>query len=125
MKKGCFLKTVIIGTVLIASIVYIVKYKFDDWFLNPGKKIILNEIIKNWDEELKYVYKSKQKDSLKTLLTFYIDNIKSLDEVTSLNQNSFLSEFNLVIEDSLVSEREISKLTLLLEEELNEKSKSN
>ena len=56
MKKGCFLQTVIIGTVLIASAVYIIENKFDEWFLKPGKELLLNEIVKNWDNDLKYIY---------------------------------------------------------------------
>ncbi|MGB5531000.1 MAG: hypothetical protein WBQ32_13615, partial [Ignavibacteriaceae bacterium] len=103
MKKGCFLQAVIIGTVLIAAAVYIVENKLDEWFLEPGKELLLTEIVKNWDNDLKYIYESEQKDSLKNLLTYYIDNIKSLDELTTMDEKSFVNEFDLVIEDSLIS----------------------
>ena len=125
MKKGCFLQTVIIGTVLIASAVYIIENKFDEWFLKPGKELLLNEIVKNWDNDLKYIYESEQKDSLKKLLTYYVDNIKSIDELTTLDEKSFINAFDSVIEDSIISTEEISKLTSLVEKEINEKSKSN
>lgn len=125
MKKSCFLQTVIIGTVLIAAAVYIIQNKFDEWFLNPGKDLLLNEIVTNWDNDLKYIYESEQKDSLKNLLIYYVDNIKSLGELTAVDEKSFITEFDLVIEDSLVSKEEISKLTRLVEKEINEKSKSN
>lgn len=125
MKKGCFLQTVIIGTVLIASAVYIIENKFDEWFLKPGKELLLNEIVKNWDNDLKYIYESEQKDSLKKLLTYYVDNIKSIDELTTIDEKSFINAFDSVIEDSIISTEEISKLTSLVEKEINEKSKSN
>ena len=125
MKKGCFLQTVIIGTVLIASAVYIIENKFDKWFLKPGKELLLNEIVKNWDNDLKYIYESEQKDSLKKLLTYYVDNIKSIDELTTIDEKSFINAFDSVIEDSIISTEEISKLTSLVEKEINEKSKSN
>jgi hypothetical protein len=125
MKKGCFLQTVIIGTVLIASAVYIIENKFDEWFLKPGKELLLNEIVKNWDNDLKYIYESEQKDSLKKLLTYYVDNIKSIDELTTIDEKSFINAFDSVIEDSIISSEEISKLTSLVEKEINEKSKSN
>ena len=125
MKKGCFLQTVIIGTVLIASAVYIIENKFDDWFLKPGKELLLNELVKNWDNDLKYIYESEQKDSLKKLLTYYVDNIKSIDELTTIDEKSFINAFDSVIEDSIISTEEISKLTSLVEKEINEKSKSN
>jgi len=125
MKKGCFLQAVIIGTVLIAAVVYIIENKFDEWFLKPGKELLLTEIVKNWDDDLKYIYESEQKDSLKNLLTYYVDNINSLDELTAMDEKSFVIEFDSVIEDSLISKEEISKLTRLVEKEINEKSKSN
>ena len=125
MKKGCFLQTVIIGTVLIASAAYIIENKFDEWFLKPGKELLLNEIVKNWDNDLKYIYESEQKDSLKKLLTYYVDNIKSIDELTTIDEKSFINAFDSVIEDSIISSEEISKLTSLVEKEINEKSKSN
>jgi hypothetical protein len=125
MKKGCFLQTVIIGTVLIASAAYIIENKFDEWFLKPGKELLLNEIVKNWDNDLKYIYESEQKDSLKKLLTYYVDNIKSIDELTTIDEKSFINAFDSVIEDSIISTEEISKLTSLVEKEINEKSQSN
>lgn len=125
MKKGCFLQAVIVVTVLIAVVVYIIENKFDEWFLKPGKELLLSEIVKNWDNDLKYIYESEQKDSLKNLLTYYVDNIKSLDELTAMDEKSFVIEFDSVIEDSLISKEEISKLTRLVEKEINEKSKSN
>jgi len=125
MKKGCFLNAVIISAILIAAAVYIVENKFDEWFLKPGKELVLNEIIKNWDNEFKYVYASPQKDSLKNLLVYYVDNIKSLDEVVDKDEKSFVNEFESAIKDSLISKDEISKLTFLVKKELNEESKSN
>jgi hypothetical protein len=125
MKKGCFLNIVIIGTIIIAAAIYIIENKFDEWFLKPGKQFVLKEIVGNWDNELKYVYASPQKDSLKNLLVYYVDNINSLGEVVDTNEKSFINEFKSVIGDSVISKDEISKLTLLVKRELNEESKGN
>ena len=125
MKKGCFLNIVIFGTIIIAAAVYIIENKFDEWFLKPGKKIVSKEIIRNWDDEFKYINPSPQKDSLKNLLVYYVDNIKSLNEVIDTDEKSFAKEFESVIEDSIISKDEISELTTLVKKELNEESKSN
>jgi hypothetical protein len=129
MKKGCFLPAVIIGTIIIATAVYIIQNKFDEWFLKPEKNILITEIEKNWDSDLKYIHNSVQKDSLKALIKFYIDNVKSFDisstEVIEADEKSFFKELNLAIEDSVISDDEISQLTLLLKKELYEESKSN
>ncbi len=63
MKKGCFIQSVIIVTILIAAIVYIVKYKLEDWLVQPGKKIIISEVLKNWEKETAYIKESPEKDS--------------------------------------------------------------
>lgn len=125
MKKGCFLQAVIIVTILVAAAIYIIQYKLDDWFIKPTKKILLSEAVKDWDKEVKHIHESAQKDSLKALLIYYIENIKSMEDVVNLEEEKLLKEFNLVIEDSLITNKEISKLTLLLKKEQNEKSKSS
>jgi hypothetical protein len=125
MKKGCFIKTVIIGTVLIASVVYIIENKLDDWVISPGKKFVLNKIVQNWDKELKYVYASPQKDSLKNLLNYYVENIESLDDVANEDERSFSEELNSVLKDSIITKDELTELTLFVKKEINEKPKSN
>jgi hypothetical protein len=125
MKKSCFIKGVVIATILVAVIVYVVQYKLEDWLIKPGKKYIVSELVKKLDAELVPVNESSQKDSLRSLLIYYLKNVKSTEEVVNLEQEKFLKEFELFIKDSLISDDEISKLTLLLNKEKNEKSKSN
>ena len=125
MKKGCFIQAVVIVTVLVAAAIYIIQYKLDDWFIKPTKKFFVSEAIKNWDNEVKHINESVQKDSLRSLMIYYIENVKSMEEVVNLEEEKFIKEFNLVIKDSLITDEEISKLTLLLKKEQNEKSKSN
>ena len=125
MKKSCFIQAVVVLTILVAAAIYIIQYKLDDWFIKPTKNILLSEAVKDWDKEVKHIHESAQKDSLKALLIYYIDNIKSMEDVVNLEKENFLKEFNLVIEDSLITSKEISKLTLLLKKEQNEKSKSS
>lgn len=125
IRKGCFIQSVIVSTILVAVIVYLIQYKLDDWIIGPGKKLVLNEIAKNWDTETAYIKESAEKDSLKSLLDYYLNNIKTAKEVVNLEKNKFFIEFSDAIEDSLISEKEISQLSLILKEEENEKSKSN
>jgi len=112
-------------TILVAAAVYIIQYKLDDWFIKPTKDFLVSEVIKNWDDEAKHINDSVHKDSLKELIIYYIDNIKSMKEVVNLDEEKFLTEIKIVIQDSIITEEDISKLTLLLKKEQNEKSKSN
>ena len=75
--------------------------------------------------KLAYIKESVEKDSLKSLMKYYLENIKTMEEVVNLEEDIFFSEFELSIEDSLITDNEISNLTLLMKKELYEKSKSN
>lgn len=125
MKKGCFIQAVAIITILVAAAIYIIQYKFDDWFIKPTKDFLVNGVVENWDEEVKYIKDSVHKDSLKALMIFYMQNIKSMEEIVNLEEEKFLKEFKVVVNDSIITEEDISKLTLLLKKEQNEKSKIN
>lgn len=125
MKKSCFIQAVVIITILVAAAIYIIQYKLDDWFIKPTKNILITEAGKNWESETSHINDSVQKDSLRSLLIYYFENIKSMKDVVNLDQEKIFEEFELVIEDSLITDEEISKLTLLMQKEQNEKSKSN
>jgi hypothetical protein len=125
MKKGCFIKSIVVITILVAAAIYIIQYKLDDWLVKPGKKLILSEVSKNWGKETSYIKESIEKDSLKSLMKYYLENIKMMEDVVNLEPDIFLSEFELVIEDSLITDNEISNLTLLMKKEQYEKPKSN
>ena len=125
MKKSCFIQAVVIITILVAAAIYIIQYKLDDWFIKPTKNILITEAGKNWESETSHINDSVQKDSLRSLLNYYFENIKSMKDVVNLDQEKIFEEFELVIEDSLITDEEISKLTLLMQKEQNEKSKSH
>jgi tRNA C32,U32 (ribose-2'-O)-methylase TrmJ len=123
MKKGCFIQSVVIVTILIAVAVYIIKYKLDDWLVKPGKELILTELSNNWEKETAYIKESVEKDSLKSLMKYYLENIKTMKEVVNLDEEIFLNELDRATEDSFITKKEISKLSSLLKKEQNEKSK--
>jgi hypothetical protein len=125
MKKSCFIQAVVIVTILIAAIIYVIQYKLEDWFIKPGKKFLISEAVKNLDNEFSYIQESVQKDSLKSLMKYYFENIKTMEEVVNLEEDIFINEFKSVIEDSILTDEEISKLTMLLKREEYEKSKSD
>ena len=123
MKKGCFIKSVILVTILVGIVVYIVQYKLEDWLIEPGEKMFIQKIAENWNLESTFIKDSKEKDSLKVLVEYYANRIKKMEEVVNLENNLFLNELEEIIEDSLVTEKELSNLTQILQKEENEKSK--
>ena len=70
-----------------------------------------------------YIEDSTEKDSLRSLMKYYLENIKTMKEVVNLDEEIFLNELDRATEDSFITKKEISKLSSLLKKEQNEKSK--
>jgi hypothetical protein len=116
MKKGCFLKFIIIFTIIVASILYLVQNKFDELFLEPGKEILLSVLEKNWDDELEFIIDSEEKDSLKSLLSYFISGIESSDKLTTRSAEEIISYLELTFSDSLIDTEELSYITKLIKD---------
>ena len=114
MKKGCFLKFIIIFTIVLASILYLVQNKFDELFLEPGKELILSVIEENWNTELGYVKDSLEKDSLKTLLHFYISGIQSTEYLSDERTEAVINYLEETFKDSLIDIEELSHINKLI-----------
>ncbi len=114
MKKGCFLKFIIIFTIVLASILYLVQNKFDELFLEPGKELVLSVIEENWNSELGYVYDSPEKDSLKALLQFYISGIQSTEYLSDERAEAVINYLEQTFKDSLIDYEEISHINKLI-----------
>ena len=125
MKKGCFIKLVFIITILIASVLYIIQNKFDDIFLNPGKKLITELIEDNWDTELGYITGSTEKDSLKSLLNFYVEGIKSVSDISEYKHEELFELLEITFTDSIITKEELLELTKLVKSIRNETTKNN
>ena len=114
MKKGCFLKFIIIFTIVLASILYLVQNKFDELFLEPGKELVLSVIEENWNSELDYVNESPEKDSLKTLLHFYISGIESTEFLSDERAETVINYLEQAFKDSLIDYKELSHINKLI-----------
>lgn len=125
MKRGCFIKSVVVITILVAVFIYILEYKIDEWVIEPGKKLILSKIVENWESETAYIKESVEKDSLKSLIKNYQEYIKSNKEVVNLDTDILLNQLENIIKDSIVTDIEISQLTTVLNKAKNEKSTIN
>ncbi len=114
MKKGCFLKFIIIFTITLAAILYLVQNKFDELFLEPSKEIILTAIEDSWNTELEYVKDSIEKDSLKTLLRFYISGIQSTEYLSDEGTEAVINYLEQTFKDSLIEIEELSHINKLI-----------
>jgi hypothetical protein len=118
LKKGCFLKFIIIFTIVLAAILYLVQNKFGDLFLNKGKQFVLSLIEDNWDTELRYIADSPEKDSLKNLLSFYISGVESAKDLTDERTEDVINYLEQTFKDSLIDSEELSHINKLIENAL-------
>ncbi|RKY93851.1 MAG: hypothetical protein DRQ01_03765 [Ignavibacteriae bacterium] len=125
MKKGCFLKLVFIITILVASVLYIIENKFDDIFLKPGKKLLTELIEDNWETELGYITGTAEKDSLKSLLHFYVEGIKTVNEISEDKHEELFELLEITFLDSLITKEELLEITKFVKSLRNETTKKN
>lgn len=110
MKKGCFVKTIVVLTIFTAVILYIVNRKFNEVILNPSKSLIINQI----NRDLNYVKDSPQKDSLQILIKDYITGIKKIDNVSDKSISEFIDTLKEALQDSTIDSTEYKKLYKIL-----------
>lgn len=118
MKKGCFLKFIVIFTILVAVILYIVQNKFDDFFVKPGKKILLSLLNDKWDEELSYVKENEEKDALKKLINDYLMQINSRDDLSDDKTAAIIEQLGITVKDSVVDTTELIKMQEIISDTL-------
>lgn len=114
MKRGCFIKSIIILTIFVGAIAYIVQYKLDDWVLKPTKKIFLPVIENSIKDKFEFINNSPEKDSLISLISSYVEKTDLLEEADSIKIKLW-SQINLIAVDSIVTKDELNYLNNLLE----------
>ena len=118
MKKGCFLKFIIIFTIFIAVILYIVQNKFGEFFVKPGKQVLLSLLNDKWDEELSYVQDNKEKDALKKLINDYLMQIKTRDDLSDDKTAALIEQLGITVKDSVVDIIELKKMQEIINDTL-------
>jgi len=127
MKKNCFLYIVFFGTIIIGSAIYFFQNHFSELFFDEGKKIVVNQIEKNWDKELNYVKSSFEKDSVRTLVKEFVMQFKNAEVFlsTSSAAEDFAEAVSSSFDDSLITASELKVLSDLFLKVKNEKLKSD
>jgi hypothetical protein len=118
LKKGCFLKFIIIFTITLAVTVYLVQNKFEEIFLNPGKELLINALEQGWEDNIDKLKESSAKDSLKTLLENYITKMKSTEDLSSDQTKEIIKSLEKTFKDNNVDPEELNRVRELIEAEL-------
>jgi len=110
MKPGCFLKSIIILTIIVAAIAYIIQHK-SGLFFNSGKKIFTEAFLDTWDDDLDYVRSSPEKNKLKDSLKVFLASLKPQDIPDEKNINRIAQLVRSAAADSIISDSELEVIS--------------
>lgn len=126
MKKGCFIKVIIALTIFIASVLYIIQNHFDDWILNPAKKIFSEAFVSGVDDELEFIAESPEKDSLRTLLKEYLqEKFVQTKELSNNDIDWLIDSVKVVVRDSIITNADLDNIKNLIEQKGYERPEKN
>ncbi len=126
MKKGCFIKGIIVLTILVAVILYIFQYHLDDWIMNPAKEFFSELFVSGVEDELSFINESSEKDSLRTLLKDYLkDKFTNTKELSNKDIDWLIDSVKVVVRDSIITKEDLNKIKNLIELKGYERSKKN
>ncbi len=126
MKKGCFLKVIIILTILIAAVLYIVENHFNDFILKPGENIIKDLVFKDVNKKMEHIKNSPEKDSLKVLInSFVFHKLHKGNKLSSEEIEDLIDSIETTLNDSVISAAELNNLKIIFKKEINEGPKKN
>ncbi len=110
MKPGCFLKSIIVITILVAGIMYIIQYK-TGLFFEPGKKIVAGLIMDSWNDKFKYVKDTPEKIKLKHMLDSYIRNLNYENAPGDKEINKIVDLIKAAAQDSIITNSELDEIS--------------
>jgi hypothetical protein len=125
MRKGCFVKVIIILTILTAAVLYIIQYRFDDLIKEPAKKFISGLAADEIAKEFDFVKDSPEKDSLIAIAADFVASKSDLIDSYSKKDAAYIKErLNFYLRDSIITKEELEQIKNEIKE-LDERSKKD
>jgi len=126
MKKGCFIKLIIVLTIVVAAVLYIIQNHFDEWIGTPVKEFFSEYFVENIDDELNFIEASPQKDSLRVLLKDYLVNkFDATQEISNKDIEWLVDSVKVIVKDSIITEEDLTKIKNLIKLKGYERSAEN
>ena len=114
MKKGCFITTIVVATILIGAAMYIFQNHFDSLVLNPGKKILAGFVKKDLEKKLEFVIETREKTELRNLIKEYSENTDAIKKLKEKDIDQIISTIESAISDSIIKKSELEEISQLL-----------
>jgi hypothetical protein len=121
MKKGCFIKIIIVLTIFVAAGLFIIqnyKGKIKDFVFSKSKKTIKTLLINDFNKKLSHIKNSPEKDSLEAYMNVYFDKnfnkTKTFDEISERKGDKILSSLAEVLKDSVITKSDVERIKELI-----------
>ncbi len=114
MKKGCFITTIVVATILIGAAMYFFQNHFDSLVLNPGKKILASFVKKDLEKKLEFVKETREKTELRNLIKEYSENTDAIKKLKEKDIDQIISTIESAISDSIIKKSELEEISQLL-----------
>lgn len=124
MKPGCFLKSIIVLTIIVAAIAYIIQHK-SGLFFNHGKKLLTEAFMDEWDNDFDYVRDTPEKIKLEDSLRSFLDSLKLQEIPDDKKIDRITRMVRAAVTDSIISDSELKEITNNLKSIKNERSEQN
>lgn len=126
MKSGCFLKTIIFTTILLAVIFYLLINKYDEYVAKPIKEFVINLATEELKERISKVTASPERDSLLNFMDYAGNRILELKVINEEAFSPLKDSIKSYIGDNVINREEFNNIQSLFEETIaNEKRKKN
>jgi hypothetical protein len=113
MKKGCFITVIVVFTILVGAALYIFQNHFDDFVLNPGKKLLAGFVKNKLEKKLESVVESQEKTELKELIKYYSENTEAVKKLKKEDIDRIISKIESAIADSIIQKNELEEIKQL------------
>lgn len=111
MKKGCFITTIVVSTILLGTALYLVQNHFDSIFGGTGRKIIASFVKNNLNKQLEKVIESPEKKELIETINNLADNSESLKKFKEKDVNQIIDMIESAITDSVIERSELDEIS--------------
>jgi hypothetical protein len=124
MKKGCFIKIIIVLTILVAAGLYLIQNyggKIKNMIVSKGKETVREYFINKYNTRFGYIKPSPERDSLELYMKKYFEkNFSDLDKINDESEekiDSVLSSVEEIVNDSVVTKVEVNKIKKMIDEQ--------
>lgn len=119
---GCFVKILIVSTIVIAAVVYVFTNKFDEYIKTPVQNFVIEFALGDVKDELKSVADSKAKEELISTIDNFSNDVRGLESINYDKLQVVAVNLSKIMEDKVISQSEVVEIKSIIEEVLqNEK----